>query len=291
MSHNGVSTSSQPIDVFLHRWRIIAALTFICTVAAATVSFLMTPVYRSTTLLIPNEANERSGLFGSATGQLGGLASIAGLNLGGTSQSATTEALAVLQSRQFTQEFIDQNMLMPKLFATAWDAKANDWKRPLRPPTIGKAYKLFTTDIMDVYQDKKTNLVILGINWTDRGEAAIWANELVDRINARMRDRAISEADQTIRYLQQELRSADTVEVRSAIASTMETQLKTKALATVRKQYAFRVIDAAVAPDRDVVLRPHKGLYILSGFFAGLLLGIAAAFTLDGHLKRRANRV
>jgi len=284
-------TSSELRIVLVRGWRVIAASTLLLGVAAALYGFLMTPVYRVMTVLIPDETGERSSVLNSALGQLGGLAAITGsLGFGGATQTATTEALAVLQSRQFLQEFIEKNSLMPKLFPKDWDREANNWKPSLRKiPTPYMAYKRLSQDIMDVYQDKKTNLVTVVINWTNREEAAEWANKLVDMVNARMRERAIAEADQTIQFLQQELPAANTVEVRLAISSMMESQLKVKAVASVRKQYAFRVIDPAIAADKDVVLRPHKGLYILIGLVVGLLLGVAAAFLTTNRPKHRAN--
>jgi uncharacterized protein involved in exopolysaccharide biosynthesis len=58
----------------------------------------------------------------------------------------------------------------------------------------------------------------------------------------------------------------------------MESQLKTKAVATVRKEYAFRVIDPAIPSDPDLRLRPHKAQYILIGLVMGFLTGIAMVF-------------
>jgi uncharacterized protein involved in exopolysaccharide biosynthesis len=273
--------------MLLRRWRVMAISSFIFGAIAAVIGFTMTPIYRSTALLIPSEINDRSGLTGNSIGQLGGLAALAGFGgLGGSLQSATNEALAVLQSRQFIQEFIELDKLMPKLYPRKWDPAANDWKQGIsKVPTIGKAYKVFTHEIMDVYQDKKTNIVTLSISWSDRIEAADWANQLSGMLNARMREQAITEADQTIKYLEQALPAADTVELRHAISSMMESQLKVKAVASVRKQYAFRVIDPAVASDSDVRLRPHKALYLLLGLAMGLLTGMAIIF-LTGERRK-----
>ncbi len=273
--------------IVLQRWRLLALSTFLFAAIAAVIGFVMTPVYRASALLIPNESNDRSGLLSSAVGQLGGLASLAGLGaLGGNSQNATTEALAVMQSMQFVEEFIGTKHLLPELFPRDWDAARNDWRPGLKKiPTSFMGYRRFTRDVMSVFQDKKTNLVTVEIDWTNREEGADWANELIERLNQRMRERAVSEADETIKYLEQELPSTDSVEVRLAISSMLEQQLKTKALAAVRKQYAFRVVDPAIAPDPDFKLRPHKAIYILLGTGIGLLFGLAVVFLLTSHRK------
>src|SRR5271165_5760032 len=67
-----------------------------------TLAALVIPrIYRATTVLVSAgaERNSLSSSLNSALGSLGGLASIAGVNVG-TSDAATEEALAVLRSRQ-----------------------------------------------------------------------------------------------------------------------------------------------------------------------------------------------
>src|SRR5580700_6383863 len=87
----------------------ILAITVLSMAAFTAAAFLITPVYRAATVLVP-ASTDRSNLgnaLTSALGQLGGLASIAGVNVG-TSDLATEEALAVLRSRQFTERFISE---------------------------------------------------------------------------------------------------------------------------------------------------------------------------------------
>jgi capsular polysaccharide biosynthesis protein len=107
--------------------------------------------------------------------------------------------------------------------------------------------------------------------------AAAWANDLVDRVNDRVRARAIGDADHTITYLEQELKNAEAVEIRTALFNMIESQLKIKSVATVRKQYVFQVLDPAAPADKDVRLRPHPGLYTVVGFVVGLILGLTMA--------------
>jgi uncharacterized protein involved in exopolysaccharide biosynthesis len=89
-----------------------------CGILAGAVSFVMTPVYRASTVLVP--ASDRGfGDASAALGQLGGLASLAGIEIGG-SNVEVEEALAVLRSREFTEKFIREKNLLPVLFAHKW---------------------------------------------------------------------------------------------------------------------------------------------------------------------------
>jgi LPS O-antigen subunit length determinant protein (WzzB/FepE family) len=271
-------TLRQLLAILRARWMLVTGSALGAAILGFTIGLVMHPVYRSTVLLMPVQSTERQGLLGSMLGNLGSSAGlISSLGFGFGNETATTEALAVLQSREFIEEFIRSHNLMPVLYADKWDPQAGRWKADVTPPTSWKAYKLFTRDIMDVSQDKKTNLVTLHIDWTDRLVAAAWANDLVERVNARLRGRAMSDADDTIRYLEQELKNAEAVEIRTALFNMIESQLKIKSVATVRKQYVFKVLDAAAPSDFDVRLRPHKAIYAITGLVIGSILGASIA--------------
>ena len=101
--------------IWVRRWWVGAAVGVVCTAAFVTASFVMAPVYRAAVVLAPANA-DRNGIgsgLDSGLGQLGGLAALAGLNLGGT-EGMTEEALAVLRSRQFTEAFISDRMLIQR---------------------------------------------------------------------------------------------------------------------------------------------------------------------------------
>jgi uncharacterized protein involved in exopolysaccharide biosynthesis len=262
------------------RWWLVC-IAGLCTLAFAVGAFLMTPIYRSAAILVPAGSERGSaGILGSAAlGQLSGLASLAGISLA-SGDTETEEALAVLRSRQFTERFIDENHLMPKLFADKWDSANNRWKGAERNrPTPAKAYEYFNDRVRRILQDKKTGFVTLQIDWRDRYEAALWANELVQRLNDEMRTRAISEADSSVAFLEKELSTTSEIGTQAAINRLIETQIRRRMLATVSHEFSFRVADKAMVPDADDPIRPKKLLLVILGGIVGICLGCAAALT------------
>jgi uncharacterized protein involved in exopolysaccharide biosynthesis len=253
-------------------WILAGGLLF--ALGAGVFAFTMTPIYRSSTVLTPADSGKSlSGSLGSALGSLGGLAALADLGVS-SSGAATEEALGVLRSRQFTDEFIADRQLMPVLFSKKWDAEKRRWKVPPDDqPTAAKAFKYFDRNIRSVTQDKKTGLVTLQIDWEDPQLAAAWANELVKRLNVEMQRRALSQADGSLGYLEKELAGTTTIETRGAINRLIETQINRRMVANVTEEYAFRVVDRAVASDLDDKLRPKKSVMIIVG---GLLGGTMA---------------
>lgn len=254
-------------------WLIGCVAIFLGSAIAA--AFILTPVYRATSVLIP-AANAGAGIgssLGGDLGSLGGIAALAGFKLGGDGDQ-TEESLAVLRSRHFIEAFIREKNLMPILFASSWNATTSAWKSPPGDePTLAMAYRRFSR-ICIVFQDKKTGLVTLQVDWTDRVLAASWANELVNRLNAEMRRRAIEHADASLKFLQQELAGTSVIETRLAINRLVEGQINSRMVANVTTEYAFRVVDPAMVPDLKDVVRPRKFLLAALGAFCGGVAGV-----------------
>jgi len=256
------------------------------------VAFKMTPIYQSSTILVPAnpERSSLSGSLGSALGSLGGLASLADIKLGSSGTNAV-EALAVLRSRQFTDKFIADRQLMQIFFSELWDSGQHRWNVPANEqPTAAKAYTFFDRAVRSVTQDTKTGLVTLQIKWKDPHMAADWANELVQRLNQEMQGRAISQAGASLNFLEKELARTNIVETRSAINRLVEQQINQRMLANVTEQFAFRVVDRAMPADRDDVVRPKKLLMVVAGGCLGGLIGCVLVLFLGDRRSAKASR-
>ncbi len=270
--------------VWSRRW-LVVAVTFLCTAAAAAAAFLMAPVYRAEVVMIPVSGEEGRGGLAALAGQLGGLASLAGVDLGG-SGGRKEEALAILRSRAFTERFIREGNLLPVLFADKWDAANGRWRvdGPDGVPTLGDAWRFFDEKVRTIKEDRKTGLVTLAIEWTDPKVAAEWANELVRRANDTIRARDIEEAERSIRYLDEQLERTNVIELQQALYRLKEAQIKKIMLAKTRDEYAFRVLDPAVPPMR--YSKPNRPLIVATALFIGLVLGVAIALAQRDGTRR-----
>ncbi|MEQ1579265.1 MAG: Wzz/FepE/Etk N-terminal domain-containing protein [Steroidobacteraceae bacterium] len=253
-------------------WIVASAL--LVSAACTAAAFLMTPKYRASVVLSPVVIEGAAGGgLGSALGQISGLASLAGIAMGSSNQGVD-EALAVLRSREFTESFVQELNLMPVLYSGLWDAEAGAWRPDVeKTPTSWMAYRYFDRSIRSIKQDKATGLVTLTIDWRDRELTAEWANRLVQKLNSEMRERAIEQSKASMGFLREELANTSDVGTRDAINRLIESQVRQRMLANVKPDYAFRVIDKALAPDADDVVSPNKLLLIAGGPVVGVLLG------------------
>ncbi len=258
----------------LRGWRKVIGSTVVGAAIAALVSLMMPSVYRAQVLVAPVQQGG-SGAASVLQGQVGGLAALAGIDLGGTSDSRK-EAFARLASAGFAQDFIVTNQLLPDLFPERWDANAGTWLPGVAVPSTADGVRRFTREVRSVAEDRKTGLVTLTVDWYDPKLAERWANGSIDLANERLRVDAIAKSEQSIAFLNSELRKTDVLELRQAIYRLIVAQLNNAMLANVQKDYAFRVIDPAVVPDRRV--RPRRSVITVVGGLIGGAVGLLWVF-------------
>tara|TARA_B100001939_G_scaffold347979_1_gene371773 strand:+ start:11003 stop:11983 length:981 start_codon:yes stop_codon:yes gene_type:complete len=266
---------------------------------------IFTPqVYRGNVLFVPVETSGKSnGGLSSLASSFGGVAGLAGINIGG--QASSKEAnLAILESKRFTEEFIRKYDIRPHLFPERWDEKKQKWlkrddllfvaKKMLRDgidflsgaktkrpdsgdysPTVLEVQEVFS-EIRTVNVDSLTGLATLSIDWEDPELAAQWANDMVRLANEFIRNKDIREGEKSIEYLRQKIETETLPQVKVAFSSLIEEQLKQNMLAYAKEGYAFEIIDPAYVPEERV--RPRRGLIMVLGTILGLMSGVFWVF-------------
>jgi len=261
------------LGALLRRWPLVLVVTGIFTAAGLAYALFGTPWYRAEVQLLPRDDKPGTGLS-SQLAQLGGLAGLAGINLG---SSGKEEPMAVLRSQGFARRFIEKNDLVVVLLADEWDAKTGQWKDRRGPePDIRDAVREFERTVRRISEDRKLGLVTVSIEWKDPEVAASWANKMVDQVNDELRARALDEAETNVRYLQEQMRQTDLLSLQQSIGRLLESELQKLMLARGKEDFAFRIIDGAEPPKRQS--RPKRAVVVLGGFTLGLLVSLVGVF-------------
>jgi len=241
------------------------------TAGGALLGLLVPREYQASTVLSPVAQDSSSlGGAGSLLSQYSGIASLAGISLPGSKEKE--EAIAVLQSELLTENYIREKDLLPVLFYKDWNDRTGTWRvRGAKVPTLWEGNRLFRRDIRGV-EEGKDGLVTLTIRWKDPKLAAMWANDLVKRTNEYLRNQAIKEAERDITYLNDQAAKTNVIEVRNAIYSLLQAQIKQEMIARGRDEYALKVVDPAFVPEKP----SSPGPVLLS--ILGFGLGCTAAF-------------
>jgi uncharacterized protein involved in exopolysaccharide biosynthesis len=255
---------------FLIRHKIL--LLVLATLGAAAgfgVSYFFTPLFKANAVLIPSD--EMLGLNeNGALGNLGGLASLVGIGKSGNKEN---EAVETLKSRVLVRSFIETNGILPIIFHDRWDSSARKWKvdRQGRVPTLEDGFKEFDKNILSVIENHKTGLINISVTWEDPALAKKWTDGLIDAANDRLRTQAIDRSTRTLEYLEKTSSTTSIMEVKAAIYKLIESEIKKQMIAAGGKDYAFRVVDPAVLPERKIF--PKRLLFLIFGALAVPAIG------------------
>jgi uncharacterized protein involved in exopolysaccharide biosynthesis len=264
------SLFNRGFSLLLRHTRLFLSLTFSGAIAALAISYLFTPVFKADITLVPSD--ETLGLDqNSLLGGFSGIASLVGAGVGGLGNKES-EAIAILKSRGLVWSYMQANELLPILFANKWDPRARKWKSDKKNfvPTLADGYRVFDRDVRNVVENRKTNIITLFITWQDPKLAKEWADGLVDAANDLLRQQQIERSTKNLDYLRTASEKTTVVEVRNSIYKLMESEIKKQMIAMGNKDYAFRVVDPAVVPEKKVF--PKHSYFALFGAAAGAMI-------------------
>ena len=282
-------------ELFKALWKgkwIIVATTFAFAIGSVFYALNLPDIYKSDALLAPAESSNGGGLSKMA-GQLGGLAALAGVNLGAGESSQTDLAVQVMKSRQFVETFINKHdLLVPLMAAKDWDLTNNklildeelynpntgEWLREpngLRgsTPTSQEAFEVFNKEVLTINQDKVSGLYTVSVKYYSPYVAQQWVNWLIEDINKVMRERTIAETSQNLAYLNTQLQKTAVADMQSTFYKLIEEQTKSLMLAEVQEEFVFKIIDPAVISETPFL--PNRFIIVLMGSIFG---GIFSCF-------------
>ncbi|RUO32895.1 Wzz/FepE/Etk N-terminal domain-containing protein [Aliidiomarina sanyensis] len=277
------------------KW-IIIVVTFVFAVGSVLYALSLPNIYQAEAKLAPTKESQGNGI--GSLGQLGGLASLAGVNLPRGQVDNARMAQEIMRSRAFLADFAERRQIAPDLIAVEkWDprtgeisydpeiynAQTQTWMREVRHPkqTIPTAWELVEElrEILRISQDTATGIVSLSIEHQSPIVAKNWVDWLIEDINNEMRRRDIEEAERSIQYIENEFEKARLANTQQVYASLLEQQTQTIMLANVRPEYVFRVLDPAVIPEQRA--KPSRALIAIIGTFLGGFLGLVIVLAIN----------
>ncbi len=283
--------------IWAAKW-LILVITSVFAVASVFYALQLPDIYESEVTLAPAEDGSLK-----VPGQLGGLAALAGVNLGGMGGGDKTSlALEILKSRDFIGQFIEKNDLyIPIMAARGWDRSSNQlildpeiydintkkWVRKVKEPFQSKPSNLETIEAFkksfSVNQDEKTGIIKLSFKHYSPYIAKNLAYKLVKDINEDMRAKDTSQAERSISYLNSKISQTNLVDLRVMLFSLIEEQTQKLLLANVREEYVFKTLDHAIVNENKT--EPNRILICFLGFMTSFFL--SSVIVLIRHFSRK----
>jgi uncharacterized protein involved in exopolysaccharide biosynthesis len=268
----------------------IIAITVVFAVASVSYALLVPNQYKATALLSP--AKSDGGGLSGALGEMGGLASLAGISLGGSESGEAQIAQEIMKSWSYIEGFIAENNIAVEVFATEgwskgsnelqfddelYDAETKTWSvknkttGEVGPPSSWEMFESFS-DRLAVSEDKKSGLVSVSIEYYSPLIAKQWVDLYVESINRFMQQRQVAKVSRNIEYLQEQIGKTSIAEMQEVFYSIIEEQTKNKMLAEASPDYAFVVVGPSMVPEAKS--QPKRVLICILGTLLGGMLSV-----------------
>ncbi|WP_111977883.1 Wzz/FepE/Etk N-terminal domain-containing protein [Algibacillus agarilyticus] len=285
--------------IWLNKVKIIVT-TSIFSLLAIVYVLSLPDIYKSSITLAPTKSD--GGSLGGLASQYGGLAAMAGINLGGQSNDVE-QAIELLESWPFIDNFVKKHDIKADIMAVdKWDKVSGKliYDEDLYNSATGKwvvksgetedlspsSYKTFRkiSKMIFVSLDNKTNLLNIDVEHYSPLVAKKWAIWLANDINKHFQDRDIEETAKNIDYLKNKVLETNITDMQSVFYNMIESQTKVLMLAEVSKEYLLKTVVPPMAPEEKS--KPKRGLKVIFITLLGGLMSVAF-FIMRHFLKKR----
>jgi len=278
------------ISIFWRNKLLIGIASMLLAILAVAGSFLMPVMYKSEVLVQSVTDDGSMGLGQNLASQFGGIASLAGINLGAETSDEKV-VLEVLESRQFILSFVEKHKMMPLLLAVkSWNKDKNEvvfdseiylaekgqWlieddKGNYRAPSNQEVYDEFRSRL-SVTTDSDSGLHSIYYSHQSPYIAQDVLTKLVVFVNETMSQSDSKEAEARISYLSEKLVDTRVESIRNIFYQLIENELQKKMLIDTRKEYSYKIIDPAyLAEDKS---SPKRAYFLIAGFLLGTILAL-----------------
>jgi uncharacterized protein involved in exopolysaccharide biosynthesis len=281
----------------------IIAITAIFAVASIIYALSVPNQYKATALLAPAQSDD-GGLSG-ALGQMGGLASLAGISLGGGESGEAQIAQEIMKSWSYIEAFIAENNIAVEVFAAEgwskgsnelqidddlYDTETKTWSVEnantgvVGPPSSWELFESFS-ERLAVSEDKKSGLVSVSIEYYSPQVAKQWVDLYVGSINRFMQQRQVTKVSLNIEYLQEQIGKTSIAEMQEVFYSIIEEQTKNKMIAEASPDYAFVAVGPSMVPEEKS--QPKRALICVLGTLLGGMLSVLLVLVM--HYARKSD--
>ncbi len=308
--NNNLSVSDYDHDIdlmklfsFLWAGRVKIIICVIVFAIASVIYALSLPnQFRAVALLAPAQSDGSD--LSSSLGQLGGIASLAGVRIGSGQSSESQIAQEIMKSWSFIESFIAENNLAVSTYAVeGWDKESDQLKinkgyydiasdtwlikdsdGNLGPPSSWQLFKRFSK-MLSVEENKKSGLITVSIEYFSPYIAKDLLDLYISAINEHMQARQVAKVSNNIAYLEAQIDKTAIAEMREVFYTIIEEQTKNKMVAEASPDYAFVAVSPSMVPEERS--QPKRLLICVLGTLLGGMLSLLVVFV-DQYVKDRA---
>ncbi len=282
------------LDTVISRKKTIFVFLLLSSIVSVATALTLPNFYKSEALLEAVSSNG-TGSSSGLGGDLGSLASMAGVDLGGPGGGKEAElAIAITQSRDFFNSILrEYDFVLPSLMAVEsydsnskalnydekkYDNSNSEWKEysslmsSFKKPSNDEAYRHFVNKVFKVSKNNKTGY----LRMTVEHKSPVFAKDLLEiiikEVNQKSRQKALEDSSRSLVFLREEASLNRVNLINESISNLIQNQLQTQMMAKVHEDYLLKVIDSPYIPEKKS--KPQRAIICIVGLLAGFFLSL-----------------
>lgn len=251
---------------------------FVAVVCAITVAVVlnMDNIYASRAVLRPSHDNMNQ--MSSLASNFGGLASLAGINLGSSGNVTPYNTMrAIVQDADFAYSFVKKNKFEPKVYDDYEDKKDKEKYKENEKYFLVKSLR----ESLSFSEDLKTGLITLSYENKDK----IFAKQFIDLMLIELSEKYMSiemaNLQERIDNYKKEIDKTNDITLKNKLAEVVAGLIQNKVLSQAQEYYGFDILVNADISDNIDKVKPKRGLICVAMFIASLIVSIGTVIIID----------
>lgn len=251
---------------------------FVVAVCAVTVFIVvnMDNIYESKAVLRPSQNNTNQ--MSSMASSLGGLASLAGINIGSSGNVSPYNAMnAILSDKDFIYAFVSKHKFEDKVIG--------DFEQRKNDEDYNKNIKFFVSqslnNALSFSEDSKTGLITISFQNKDREFTKIFVDSILNDLSSAYRALEIKNLQERIDNYKSEIDKTNDITLKNKLADVVSGFIQNKVLSQAQEFYGFDIIIKPSVADPIDKVKPKRAVICILAFFLSLCLSIFSALVFD----------
>ena len=276
----------QLIEVLWKKKIFIILVTSIFAIFSVFYALSLKNIYKSEAIVHIPESEGGETLSG-----IGGLASMAGINISPRGMAKSAIAIETIKSRAFLKHLISFENVLPELMAPekydselrktvfdkqVYDEKTSEWVRKNRSnnnsnPTYLEAFQIYNK-LISVREDKNNGLLVLSFEHISPVFAEQFLSLIIKEVNELLRNKDLQESSDAIAFLSSEIPKSSLITMKDAINQLVQSKLETQMMARISSEYILKIIEPPFVPEKK--FKPVRSMICIFGTLLGGLLAV-----------------
>jgi len=270
--------------------KFLILLTILAFIFSIFYSLKLPNIYKTEALLSVVEQNNSSvgGGIGALASQYSGLSSLIGISSSNSSRAQF--AIEKIKSRDFLRHLLTFDGVLESLYApksydlsknklyfdnSVFDSSKNVWVREIPVnrklvPSYLEVYSLYLESI-SIEEDKISGYIRISVKHISPVFANKFLQLIIQEANNLAKKDDLAEANNSLEYLNIQLKSVTQSDIRKSINDIIESQLKIQMFANIRDDYLLISLDKPFIP--EVKSEPSRALLVIVSTFLGFFIG------------------